>query len=89
MKTIRLQLFILLISISINSYAQDIQHFLGTYHLKGICKNMLQEDFPEERKVIITEGVVSDLLINIGASAGFNDFKAFISDDSLSIPLQW
>jgi len=82
---------ILLIPISINLCAQDIQHFLGTYHLKGVCKDMLQEEniFPDERDVIITKGIESDLLINIGASVGFNDFKAFISEDSLSVPIQW
>ena len=91
MKIIKLQLLILLIPISINVCAQDIQRFLGTYYLEGICKDMLQGGnvFPDERDVIIKEGTESDLLINIGASAGFNDFKVFVSEDSLSIPLQW
>ena len=91
MKTIKLRLLILLIPININLCAQDIQRFLGIYLVEGMCKSILQEDFvfPDERGVIITEGVESDLLINIGASAGFNDFKAFVSDDSLYIPLQW
>ena len=71
--------------------AQDIQRFLGTYHLVGVCKDMLQEGsvFSDERDVVIAEGFESDLLINIGASARFNDFKAFILEDSLSIPIQW
>ena len=91
MKTIKLQLLILLIPINIILCAQDIQRFLGTYHLEGICKDMLQEGnvYPDKRDVIITEGIESDLLINIGASANDNDFQTFISEDSLFIPLQW
>ena len=86
----KLQILILLIPISISLCAQNIQRFLGTYHLEGMCKNMLQEGdvFPDERDVIITEGIESDLLINIGASANA-DFKTFISGDSLYIPVQW
>jgi len=89
MKTIKLQLLILLIPISINLCAQDIQRFLGIYHLKGVCESQEGNVFPDERGVIITEGIESDLLINIGASAGFNDFKVFVSGDSLFIPSQW
>lgn len=91
MKTIKLQLLILLIPICINLCAQDIQRFLGTYHLEGMCKDISQEGniFPDERDVIIKEGIESDLLINIGASTGFNSFKTFVSEDSLSIPIQW
>ena len=70
---------------------QDIQHFLGTYHLKGICEDMVQVGFvfPDERDVIISEGIESDLLINIDASANFNNFKVYFLKDSLYIPLQW
>ena len=91
MKIIKLQLLTLLIPISINLFAQDIQRFLGTYHLEIECEDMLQEwnVFSGEHDVIITEGIESDLLINIGASAEFNDFQAFVSEDSLFIPLQW
>jgi hypothetical protein len=77
-------------SICINLSAQDIQPFLGTYHLEGMCEDLLGEDvfFSDERDIVIKEGSESDLLINIGASANFNDFEAFISNDSLFIPPQ-
>ena len=79
MKKIKLQLLILLIPMSINLCAQDIQRFLGTYHLKKVCKNMLDGSvFPDEGDVVITEGIESDLLINIGGSAGFNDFLKYL-----------
>ena len=91
MKIIKLQILMLLIPININLYAQDIQRFLGTYHLKGVCEDYTHAGFvfPDERNVIIKEGIESDLLINIGASANDNDFKTFLSEDSLFIPLQW
>jgi len=90
MKTIKLQLLLLLLPISINLCAQDIQRFLGTYHLEGVCEDIVSTGyvFPDERKVVITEGDESDLLFDINIGFTIN-FKAFILNDSLFIPLQW
>jgi len=88
---LKIKLAAIFLLTGIISEAQDIQRFLGTYHLEGICETFIENNFvfTEERDVIITEGTESDLLINIGASAGNNEFKVFISEDSLFIPVQW
>ena len=88
---LKIKLAAIFLLTGIISEAQDIQRFLGPYHLEGICETFIENNFvfTEERDVIITEGTESDLLINIGASAGNNEFKVFISEDSLFIPVQW
>jgi len=69
---------------------QDIQRFLGEYHLEGTCKVLApwQDEVPVEKYVIIETGIESDLLIsNVGFAQ--SEFNIFILNDNLFIPLQW
>ena len=83
MKTKKLYLLVLLGSISINLYAQDIQRFLGTYYLevKGY-EYVHNYPFFSETIVVIKEGIKYDLLIEVGS---VDNLDAFILNDSLFI----
>ncbi len=89
MKTMKLKLLILLLSISGNLCAQNIQTFPGTYRLKGQCADLTKYNylFPEERDVVITESAGTDLLFDINIDFT-PSFKATALNDSLFVPLQ-
>ena len=80
-------IFLIILSSCSSSYKNE--DFLGTYNLEGMCEDMLSNGntFPDERYVVITKGIESDLLIYIN-SISDTAFKAFVSNDSLFIPSQ-
>jgi len=88
MKTIKLLilLHILICISSCNDKDKDIQRVIGTYYLEEMCEDHLSGYvFTDERVVVIKESSKYGLLVNIGTT---HDFNAFMSNDSLFIPLQ-
>jgi len=81
MKNIIVLVMVLLSGVTL--CAQDIQHFLGVYDMErkeGI--------YTTQCYVTIKKGTESDLLINASFFASNFYYNAFVSNDSLFIPLQ-
>jgi hypothetical protein len=88
MKTIKLFLLILLSTVSINLFADDIQHFTGAFHIEETCSNETGYVFSGEKDIYFTAGDESDLLFAM-PSNGIKGLNAFVDNDSIFIPLQW
>jgi len=68
---------------------QDVQRFLGSYSLEGTCEELIMDlMFSNKCTVVITEGTESDLLFDINGYLSTPAFKAYVSNDSLVVPLQ-
>ncbi|MCL2327264.1 MAG: T9SS type A sorting domain-containing protein [Bacteroidetes bacterium] len=78
-----LTLLVILLLSGVTLCAQDMQRILGTYETERTC---VPETDPIECYVIVKEGTESDLLINVSITDFY--FNAFVSNDSLFIPLQ-
>jgi hypothetical protein len=89
MKTIKLQLIVLLCFTNITLFAQDAERFIGTFRIVGECGDLIHEfNFSEERDIVLSAGNESDLLLEMQAFSSKSYLQVFIHNDSIFIPLQ-
>ena len=71
-------------------YNQDIQRFLGTYAIEGMCvrKDSPQYPIQLQGKIILAEGRYNDLYFFM-TTLPINSLHIYVENDSLFIPIQW
>lgn len=72
-----------------SSLSQDIQRFLGTYIIEGVCSDNIspQSYYPVQGEIILSEGQQQDNLFFQMTDVGGK--HTFVSGDNLFIPFQW
>ena len=74
-----------------NTLEQDVQRFLGTYVVEGICSDSVQPQhfFPIQGEIILSGLPQNELLFYMTGYLPVDGFYTFVSEDSLFIPAQW